>query len=418
MRFKTVLTLALMVAAASLSPAYSQRAPGVSSTPGSQLTVYVMTMGPGDLVWERFGHNAIWIHDELGGTDIAYNYGMFDFQQENFLLRFAQGRMLYWMEGFNAELMAQAYIRADRTVWVQELNLTPAERAELRDFLVWNARPENRYYLYNYYYDNCSTRVRDAIDLVLGGRLEEQTAGVPSGATYRSHTRRLTSNDVPVYTGLMLGLGQPVDVPISLWEEMFLPLKLRTTLNDLTVLNELGQEEPLVVSERLLYESTKSGVPASPPHWISGYLLASGLVAGIIALLGWLSPRRLAARRGFVSLSVVWSLFAGSGGLILAALWALTDHTTSYRNENLFQLNPLSLALIVLIPALAFGAEWAVRPARWLAFCVAGLAALGFVLQILPWLDQVNGAPIALALPIHISVAWGVVNLARNRIVR
>jgi Domain of unknown function (DUF4105) len=70
--------------------------------PGSELTVYLMTMGPGKRVWERFGHNAIWIHDPVRGTDQTYNYGLFDLRQENFLLRFIQGRMWYWMQGFPA----------------------------------------------------------------------------------------------------------------------------------------------------------------------------------------------------------------------------------------------------------------------------------------------------------------------------
>src|SRR5690606_22147750 len=77
---------------------------------GSELTVYVMTMGPGEFVWERFGHNAIWIHDEARQTDVAYNWGLFSFDQEGFILRFLRGQMDYWMEGIDAELMASHYV--------------------------------------------------------------------------------------------------------------------------------------------------------------------------------------------------------------------------------------------------------------------------------------------------------------------
>lgn len=374
-------------------------------------------MGPGDFVWERFGHNALWIHDDLRDTDIAYNYGLFDFAQENFILRFIQGEMLYWMEGVDASLMADFYIRSGRTVWVQELNLTPAERDELRDFMEWNALPENRYYSYHYYYDNCSTRVRDAIDRVLGGRIAAQTKTAASGATFRSHTRRLTSNDPSVYTGLMLGLGQPVDRPISLWEEMFLPLKMRQTLNDLTVVDSAGVVQPLVVSERILYQSPEGPLPTEPPDWLGWYLLAGAMIGAAIALLGRAAARSRPARFGFISLSIIWSLFAGIGGLILAGLWAFTDHTTSYRNENILQLSPVSLALIVLIPALVFGWRWAVAPARWAAYAVAAIALIGFVIQIVPGLDQVNGGVIALALPIHLAIAWSVHTLTQTRTV-
>src|SRR5690606_6202587 len=130
---------------------------------------------------------------------------------ENFFVRFIQGRMDYWMEGFDSQLFADFYAQADRSVWLQELNLTPAQRADLRDFLEYNALPENRFYRYDYYLDNCSTRVRDAIDRVIGGQLQLQTEDVSARTTYREHTRALTSEDPPLYSGLMLGLGQPVD---------------------------------------------------------------------------------------------------------------------------------------------------------------------------------------------------------------
>ena len=99
-----------------------------------RLTVYLMTMGPGKAVWERFGHNAIWIHDPVRGTDEAYNYGLFDLRQEKFLVRFLQGRMWYWMQGFPAESYVQLYRRANRSVWIQELEMSPEAKRELQNF--------------------------------------------------------------------------------------------------------------------------------------------------------------------------------------------------------------------------------------------------------------------------------------------
>ena len=131
-----------------------------------------MTMGPGKAVWERFGHNAIWIHDPERGTDQAYNYGLFDLRQEKFLVRFLQGRMWYWMQGFPAQAYVELYRRANRSVWIQELEMPANAKRELQEFLEWNERPENRFYHYDYYRDNCSTRVRDALDRALGGRIQ------------------------------------------------------------------------------------------------------------------------------------------------------------------------------------------------------------------------------------------------------
>ena len=124
---------ALLAAIASLvaTSAAAQRAPHPPDPPGSQLTVYLMTMGPGRLVWERFGHNAIWIHDPAASPDQAYNYGLFDFRQQNFVLRFIKGQMWYWMDGFPAETYVRTYRRDNRSVYLQELNLPPAARREL-----------------------------------------------------------------------------------------------------------------------------------------------------------------------------------------------------------------------------------------------------------------------------------------------
>src|SRR5690606_27748305 len=264
--------------------------------------------------------------------------------------------------GFDAGAYADFYRAENRSIWLQELNLTPAQRLELQRFLQWNELPQNRDYRYDYYRDNCSTRVRDAIDRVVGGRIRAQTAEVLTDATYRSHTRRLTTEDPALYTGLLVGLGEPVDRRITAWEEMFLPLSMREHLRSITVLDAEGREVPLVRSETTLHEAVRPPLPAAPPNWIPGYLAVGVLLGGALALLGSLAPRAGAARAGFALLGGLWSLLAGVGGVVLAGLWALTDHEAAYRNENLFQLNPLSLALVVLVPAAAYGARWARHP--------------------------------------------------------
>src|SRR5207237_5340321 len=191
---------------------------------GSDIKVYLMTMGPGDEVYERFGHNALWLHDPTrrpDSVDIAWNWGLFDFDQPGFLRRFIKGDMLYWMAGFDAQRTLDAFARENRSVWAQELNLTPEQKLALRDFVQWNGRDENKFYHYDYYRANCTTRVRDALDTVLHGQIREATAAKPTGTTYRSHTRILAEGDVPVYTGLELAMGHNIDKPLSAWEEMF-----------------------------------------------------------------------------------------------------------------------------------------------------------------------------------------------------
>lgn len=409
-----ILLLFGMGAAPSAAPA--QDAPTDSipllAPSGEELTVYVMTMGPGPAVWERFGHNAIRVRDDLRGTDIAYNWGMFSLDQENFLLNFVRGRMEYWMEGFDASLMAAAYANADRSVWMQELDLSPAQRVELRDFLEWNARPENRFYLYDYYLDNCSTRVRDAIDLVLGGQLRASTETGGTDGTFRSHTRALTSEDPPLYAGLMLGLARPVDREITVWEEMFLPMRLMERIRDVSVVTESGETIPLVRNELVVYErSAPLPTPDPSPRWPT-YTLSGLLIGGVVMLTGL---RRARGRTGggvFPWLAGVWAVAGGGFGLVILGLWVATDHLASHRNENLLQVNPLLLVLAVLIPLAARSGIWAGRAAKC-AVVIAGLSVLGFVAQLLPSFVQSNGEIIGLALPINVAVAISLVWLAR-----
>jgi Domain of unknown function (DUF4105) len=403
--------LAAMVSLAA-APAAAQRAPRPAGPPGSDLTVYLMTMGPGRLIWERFGHNAIWIHDPNDPTDQAYNYGLFDFRQQNFLLRFIKGQMWYWMDGFPAEAYVRTYERANRSVYLQELNIPPAGRRELQRFLRWNQQPAHRFYHYDYYRDNCSTRVRDALDRVLGGAIRAQTDSVAAGTTYRFHTQRLTSNDPLIFTGLLLALGQGVDRPISEWEEMFLPMEMREHLRGVTVPGADGRLLPLVASERTLFESSAVPPPPVPPRWLARYLFLGVLLGCAAAWLGGVARRDGPARVAFGLVAGGWELLAGVAGMVLAGLWAFTDHAMAYRNENLFQVNPLALGLALVLPFALRGWPSAGRLAGALAMAAAGLSVLGLALKVLPGFDQANVQVIALALPVHLGVAAG---LRRSR---
>ena len=408
------LALAVLICAGDV---VAQRRPPDRPTagpPGSELTVYLMTMGPGKQVWERFGHNAIWIHDPVAGTDQTYNYGLFDFGQEGFLLRFIQGRMWYWMKGFPAQSYVESYRRDNRSVWVQELEIAPQARRELQQFLLWNERPENRYYHYDYYRDNCSTRVRDALDRALGGLIRAQTSGVPAGTTYRFHTQRLTANDRPIFTGLLLALGQPVDQPISQWEEMFLPLSMREHLRSLTVKLEDGRTAPLVKSERTLFESTEPTPPAQPPDWMPGYLLIGAVAGGSILGLAHLGRRHPWARYGFLASAWVWLVVSGIAGVVVAGLWGVTNHSAAYRNENVLQADLLALPLLWFLTRLVLGSARAGRAALVLGVTIVALSLFGLLLKVFPGFHQVNGPIIALALPSHLGVAAGIWSMNRN----
>ncbi|HXU00125.1 MAG TPA: DUF4105 domain-containing protein, partial [Polyangia bacterium] len=211
-------------------------APDSAAAAPDPLRVFVMTMGPGDHPFFRFGHNAIWIRDQAALTDKVYNFGTFKFDSPRLIFDFLGGRLNYWLSVSPLARVVGEYRRENRSITIQELNLTAEEKAALQAALEVNARPENRLYKYDYFLDNCSTRVRDAVDRVVGGQLHA-AARQPGRMTLRQHALRMTAQPLWLYLALDIVLGPQVDRPIDQWGEMFLPEKLargpgRMTLRD------------------------------------------------------------------------------------------------------------------------------------------------------------------------------------------
>ncbi len=382
--------------------------------PADSLRVFLVTFGPGELVWERFGHNAIWIHDPAAGTDLAYNWGMFSFDQQGFLARLLRGTMLYWMAPFPIDAMINAYAAADRSVWVQELAIVPARRSELQAALADNARPENAYYRYDYYRDNCSTRVRDALDRVVDGRIRAALAGAPSGTTYRSHTRRLLQDMPAMYTGIQLVLSPRADREIDRWEEAFLPVRLMQALREVRVPDGAGGERPLVIGEREAFRAVGPAEPETVPNRLPWFLAAGVGFAVVLGLLVDPAGRgRAWARVPLVLLTAGWSLAAGMAGLVLVGAWMFTDHVFWYPNENLLQTNPFALALAALaLPLLVRRAPSAA--AVRVGVGIAALSLLGLALKALPGFDQMSWEILAFTVPVNVGVAAALIRLRRS----
>ena len=390
-------------------------APAVPAEPGSNLTVYLLTFGWGDAVWERFGHNAIWIKDRSRGTDVTYNWGMFDFRQPHFLSRFLTGDTKYWMEPKTLDEMLYEYRFRNRSILAQELNLSPAQRLKLQQFVEWNALPQNKFYRYDYYRDNCSTRLRDALDHALSGQLQLATVSRVTSGTYRWHTQRLMQGDIPLYTGVTLALGHPADKPLSVWEEMFLPVRMANDFRTISIPDTSGTQIPLVRSESALFTAGRQPEPPAPPNYLPLYVAVGILVAAaMIILVRSAEGGHRFAFFAATAISTLWSLVVGLAGTALVIAWLFTKHYFMSRNENLMHFDPLSLALVVLIPLSLYGLRGVSR-ARKLSGFVAALSLFGFVLQGIPFFDQKNGEIIALALPINLAVWWTVHRLANYK---
>jgi hypothetical protein len=374
---------------------------------GTNLDVALVTFGPGTEVWERFGHNAILIRDRANGTQRLYNYGMFDFAQKDFFLNFARGRMLYRIDVDDPADAFAFYRNEGRWFVEQDLNLAPAQRAKLADYLEWNARPENAQYRYDYFTDNCATRVRDALDAALGGAIRAQLIAPSRGFTYRMDTLRLMRPDPALMVLLDAGLGPFADKRLSYWAESFVPMEFMRYVREVKVRDAQGDLVPLVAKETIVYPGALPEPPEFPPSWVWP-ALALGILSGL-GLLALARQRASAwARVTFAASASLIAFVCGIAGLVLVGLWTLTDHVAAWHNENILLFNPLCL---LLVPAWIASARAHWQPSRFVkatSFLIALLAAFEFFLKIYPSFPQDNRFWIALLLPIHAALAAGV----------
>jgi len=415
---RTALALVLFGAGPAV-PVTAQQAQGNPPAPvaADAPKISVITVGPGPLVWELFGHNMIRVTNPATGTDLAYNFGIFDFHQKNFYLNFLQGRMLYAVDAWDATASLEFYERTGRSIEIQELALTLGQARTLAANLARNAEPDQRNYRYDYYRDNCSTRVRDALNLALGGTLERDLSRIPTQSTYRSQTAELTAGNPFYYFGLMVLLGPATDRPVTAWEESFVPMALARHFAPETVRGARGASVPLVSRSSLLpARSAAAGTPRTPASLLGWFLVTGVLVGGALAWAG----TRIGVGRGrgpFVVIGGLWTLLSGLAGFIMVYLWAFTDHVVAYRNENLMQASVLGLALFALMAAWARRGGPAPGAVRALAVTIAVLSLAGVALQLLPWFSQVNAVALVFFVPANLGMALGAVRAipARSR---
>lgn len=372
---------------------------GVADTPGENLEISLITYGPGDIYWERFGHDAIELRDTASGEEVDFNYGVFNFDEKNFFFNFARGQMHYLIDAEPTTDEENFYVQAGRSVTKQKLALTPQQAAALRDFLFWNLRPENATYNYDYYIDNCTSRVRDALDRALGGVIKARLTKLPGGMTYRQQTVRLMSAQPWLMLILDLGLGPYADQSLNAWQESFLPEELQKNIRSVTIANGNDATQPLVQSEALLSPNRLVAPPATPPD-LRIPLGIAGLIFAALIVVTWLRARRV-----YIALASLFLLFAGIAGLLMLTLWTLTAHHSAWANANLLLFNPLAFLLL--------RATWRAR--RNIA--TSRLANGGLLLQLialllallmhlLPGIVQQNQPWILFALPCWLALAW------------
>jgi hypothetical protein len=397
---------AILIAALLLTAPASLRAEPLNTPPLTEpdpLSVYVLTFGPGDHPFFKFGHDAIWIRDREARTDKVYNFGTFAFSPR-VIVDFLHGRMTYWLSVTSLPIALDSYERENRTIDVQELTLDARAKADLQARLEVNARPENRAYKYDYFLDNCSTRVRDAIDAEIGGALRA-SAHTPARLTLRQQALRMTADYWPLYVALDIVLGPDTDRPIDRWGEMFIPQELARGLSAVTLTGASGAR-PLVGEARTIFPAQRPPPLEMPPGRGRTFLLAGTVVGLLFFLLGWGASRPTLARPARLALRALrglllagWGLVVGFVGCFLVYVWAFTDHVVAHHNQNILLFAPWAIALAPVGLGVALGWPRAERAARALVTAALAAAVAACLLKIGLVRHQENERLIAFALP-------------------
>jgi hypothetical protein len=405
------LAISLLLLFASFGRAASQTAPpratAAAPVPGSQITVTLVTFGLGEEVFERFGHNALWFHDASTLQDFAYHWGLFSFDEPGFVVRFLTGDTKYWMGAADARELIESERSRGRPTTLQRLNLTPAQALALRDFVRWNALDENKFYRYDYFGDNCSTRLRDALDRAVGGAIRRSTDTARTTLSYRRESLRLTDGLRLVQAGMDIALGRPADVPLTKWESFFIPMRLRDAARDVRIPGPDGVDVPLVAQEQIVPLPPRAEpIPeAAVAPTLTPRFAALGLLLGaLVVVLRVMMVARRTAAWGLALFGSAWSLLCGVLGVIILFAWIATKHVYWASNENVLLLTPFSLALVMLIPAAVLSGRRE-RAARMVASIVVLLGIVAAMLAIVPG-GQDSRAVVALFLPVHLALAW------------
>ena len=304
--------------------------------------ISILTIGPGSSLNDAFGHNAFRIQDPTIGVDTIYDYGRYDFETPNFYLKFAQGKLLYEMGSNNFLPFLNHYKSQNRWVKEQTLDLRPEEKTELFRFLRNNARPENKKYKYDFFYDNCATRIRDMLTTSLDEKVNYTPDFISETKTFRELIQQNVSANSWGSLGMDTAIGSVTDVEATPWQHQFLPQYVFEAAAVATI-NRNNQQVPLVRTTQVLYQNSAEQVGA--PFFMSP-LFVFGLLSLLII---WITYRDM--RRGSRSRYLDGVLFFTTGliGVVLLLLWFATDHSATQNNYNVLWAFPFSLLFFVAI---------------------------------------------------------------------
>ncbi len=291
--------------------------------------VSILTMGPDkNELYSAFGHNAIRVFDPENNIDKAYNYGTFNYNDPNFYINFTKGNLLYYLSVSDYSLLKRFYLYYDRFINEQILDLNPQQVQRLFSFLENNALPENASYYYDYFYDNCSSRIRDVFVSVFQDSIRFDLSFIESEMTIRQLTDLYIEDKFPWGDlGIDICLGLPMDQDASPYEYMFLPDFIESGFDHAYIYDDERGERPIVKVKNIVYQS--NSVPEA--SFFSPLVVSLILLVGVI-IITWFNWQKVKKDKG---LDFTLFLIIGLIGILLSVLWFATDHKAAAYNFNI-----------------------------------------------------------------------------------
>jgi hypothetical protein len=363
-------------------------------------------MGPGDELYFWWGHIALIIEDSVTSRNRFYDYGIFSFENDNFFYNFAFGRLLYSCGSSQAENNIAVYISTNRDMVVYTLDLPPEKRIAVRDFAEINILPENRNYYYHHFRDNCSTRIRDIVDLATAGQFMNRYGQAPGRYTLRQHVRRHTWFSPAADWILNFWMGQDIDTPVTIWEEMFLPAEVGRRIEEFKYADSDGVMRKLVTDVEVVNKAVnRPAILAVPRKQWPRELIFSLALSAVFYFFFYLQAKNKACGRvlGGLCMSLAGFVF-GVAGLLLYFMSFFTNHDYTYHNANIIYATPL------LVAAVPLGVRYALNINDGLLLRMIWLlTALGIIIsmliKLLPQYWQQNLTDQMLMLPIALVFA-------------
>lgn len=304
--------------------------------------ISILTIGPGDNLNDSFGHSGFRIKDPTNNIDVVYNYGTYDFNTPNFYLKFARGKLLYKVDYNSFAPFYKYYVRQNRWINEQILNLSQEDKQALLNYLLNNAKPENRDYLYDFLFDNCATRIRDVLVSVLGNDLHYSEDYISKEQTFRELIQRNVYWNSWGSFGMDIAIGAVVDQKATVWQHQFLPYYVMEAANEATILTNESQEKLVKNNERIF----KGNPTREKTNFFTSPLFVMGIIGFLIIFITYKDFKNKKRSRYLDA-----SIFAITGiiGFLLLLLWFGTDHSTTANNYNVLWAFPLSLLFTRII---------------------------------------------------------------------